>query len=88
MIDTDTTTAAPEWTRAPVQPPEESATGSYRGFYLTANSYGWNVLGRWNGYSVMASEHNYLPNRPSFDDNMTAAIAAADDLATKGWEPR
>lgn len=86
MIDTDE--SAPSWRRVPVQPVDENASCRYRGFALTADTYGWTVAARWGGYSVMASSHAYSDDRPSIDANMAAAVAATDDLITKGWEPR
>ena len=67
----------------------ETATTRYRGLFLMVNEYGWNINGAsWEGYNVGASASYYAPDRPSLEENMAAAIVAADDLLAKGWTVR
>lgn len=59
----------------------------YRGMSLTADEYGFVVLGRFAGYSATVQRQQYGSNRPSIDENCAAATAAADDVLARGWEP-
>ena len=77
------------WRLTPAEPGTPSASAWYRGFYLIADRYGWTVgLARWEGHDVNATRREYAATRPSLEEFMAEAVAAADDLLAKGWQPR